>query len=110
MKAQGGDAPKDASAKPGEAPPTLASTGKPKPVKVVFVLKDGKVEMREVKTGIASRTDVEIIEGLADGEKVIEGPYRTLARELQDGQNVKEQKKETPGKGSDSKGPPGGRS
>jgi HlyD family secretion protein len=96
--------------KAGDAPPTLASTGKPKPVKVVFVLKDGKVEMREVKTGIASRTDVEIIEGLADGEKVIEGPYRTLARELQDGQSVKEQKKEVPGKGSDTKGPPGGRS
>jgi HlyD family secretion protein len=96
--------------KAGDAPPTLASTGKPKPVKVVFVLKDGKVEMREVKTGIASRTDVEIIEGLADGEKVVEGPYRTLARELQDGQTVKEQKKDAPGKGSDSKGPQGGRS
>ncbi len=108
MKAEGGEAGKDA--RPGDAPPTLASTGKPKPVKVVFVLKDGKVEMREVKTGIASRTDVEIIEGLAEGEKVVEGPYRTLARELQDGQSVKEQKKDAAGKGSDSKGPPGGRS
>ena len=108
---------KTADAKPGEqkpgadAPPTMASTGKPKPVKVVFVLKDGKVEMREVKIGIASRTDVEIVEGLAEGEKIVEGPYRTLARELQDGQLVKEQKKgQDGGKAADPKGPPGGRS
>src|SRR5207245_8925296 len=38
-------------------PPTKAATGKPKPVKVVFVVdKDGVAQMREVQTGIASRT------------------------------------------------------
>src|SRR5215470_8462873 len=43
-------------------PPTKASTGKPKPVKVVFVVdKAGAAQMREVHTGIASRTDVEIL-------------------------------------------------
>jgi HlyD family secretion protein len=89
--------------------PTMAATGKPKPVKVVFVLKDGKAEMREVKTGIASRTDVEIISGVNEGEQIVDGPYRTLARELQDGQAVKEQEKNSADKG-DQKGPPGGRS
>src|SRR5206468_1652579 len=35
-------------------PPTKAATGKPKPVKVVFVVdKDGVAQMREVQTGIA---------------------------------------------------------
>lgn len=91
-------------------PPTTAATGKPKQVKVVFVVKDGKAEMREVKTGIASRTDVEILEGVNEGEMVVEGPYRVLARELQDGQGVKLQEKEGAGKGGDKKGPPGGRS
>ncbi len=90
------------------APPTAAATGKPKPVKVVFVMKDGKAEMREVKTGIASRTDIEIIEGIKEGEQIVEGPYRTLARELQDGQMIEEQKKDAPGGKHDEKGPRGG--
>ncbi|GAC1340301.1 MAG: efflux RND transporter periplasmic adaptor subunit [Myxococcales bacterium] len=97
------------SAAKAAAPPTVAATGKPRPVKVVFVLKDGKVEMREVKIGIASRTDVEVLEGLAEGETVVEGPYRTLARELTDGQPAKVAKPPT-GKPGAPKGPPGGRS
>jgi HlyD family secretion protein len=89
-------------------PPTKAATGKPKPVKVVFVVdKDGVAQMREVQTGIASRTDVEILGGVNEGETVVDGPYRTLARELQEGQKVKPQK---PGQGAGDKGPPGGRS
>ncbi|HVY45135.1 MAG TPA: efflux RND transporter periplasmic adaptor subunit [Minicystis sp.] len=68
--------------------------GKPKPVKVVFVVgKDNKVVMRPVHPGIASRTDVEIVDGLDEGERIVDGPYRTLARELQDGQTIKEQPK-----------------
>jgi HlyD family secretion protein len=89
-------------------PPTKAATGKPKPVKVVFVVdKDGVAQMREVQTGIASRTDVEVLSGIAEGETVVDGPYRTLARELQEGQKVKPQK---PGQGAGDKGPQGGRS
>jgi HlyD family secretion protein len=92
-----------------DEPPTKAATGKPKPVKVVFVMdKDGNAQMREVHTGIASRTDVEILDGIADGDTVVDGPYRTLARELQEGQKVKPQKKDE--KGGDAKGPQGGRS
>ena len=59
--------------------------------------------MRVVRTGIASRTDVEILEGLSEGETIVNGPYRTLARELQDGQTVKEQPKE--GSGDTGTGP-----
>jgi len=94
--------------KPDE-PPVKAATGKPKPVKVVFVVdKDGNAQMREVHTGIASRTDVEILDGVQEGDTVVDGPYRTLARELQDGQKVKQSK---PGdKAGDKPGPQGGRS
>jgi HlyD family secretion protein len=77
-------------------------------VKVVFVVKDGKAEMREVHTGIASRTDIEILDGINEGEQVVDGPYRTLARELQDGAAVKVQQPK-PGPGGE-KGPQGGRS
>ena len=50
--------------------------------------------MRPVRIGIASRSDVEILDGLAEGETIVEGPYRTLARELEAGQLVKPQDKD----------------
>jgi HlyD family secretion protein len=61
--------------------------------KVVFVV-DGekKAHLRRVRTGIASDTDVEVLDGLKEGEKVVEGPYRTLAKELKDGDSIEEVK------------------
>ncbi len=61
--------------------------------KIVFVVDaDKKVHTRRVKTGISSDTDIEIIEGLTEGEEIIEGPYRTLAKDLKEGDLVEEQK------------------
>ncbi len=65
--------------------------------KIVFVVDaQKKAHLRRVRTGISSDTDVEIIEGLKEGEQVIEGPYRTLAKELKEGDLVEEVK---PGEG-----------
>jgi HlyD family secretion protein len=76
--------------------------GKPKPAKVLFVVgKDDKAEMRVVRTGIASRTDVEILEGVTEGETIVDGPYRTLARELTEGQTVKVQSKDKAAEGEE---------
>jgi HlyD family secretion protein len=63
--------------------------------KVVFVV-DGeqKAHPRRVKTGISSDTDFEVLEGLAEGETIVEGPYRTLAKDLKDGDPVREAKPE----------------
>ena len=71
-------------------PPPSAPAGTPKSKldKVVFVVKDGKVEKRKVATGLSSESQVEIVEGLKEGEEVVEGPYRVLARQLEDGANV----------------------
>jgi HlyD family secretion protein len=72
--------------------------------KIVFVVDaDKKAHLRRVRTGISSDTDVEILEGLKEGEQIVEGPYRTLAKELKEGdtiQDVKpgEGKKHGPGK------------
>jgi len=75
----------DAGAEDGA--PATTPNGKSKLVKVVFVVgKDGKAQMRAVRIGIASRTDVEILDGVGEGETIVDGPYRTLARELEDGQ------------------------
>jgi HlyD family secretion protein len=84
-----------------------APSGKAKPAKVVFVVKDDKAEMRVVQIGIASRTDVEITGGVNEGETIVDGPYRTLARELQDGQSIKVLPKDGPGPGGPGNGPPG---
>ncbi|HEY3351827.1 MAG TPA: efflux RND transporter periplasmic adaptor subunit, partial [Polyangia bacterium] len=56
---------------------------------VVFVLKGGAAARRPVTAGISSDTHLEILDGLAEGEEVVEGPYRVLARELKDGSRVK---------------------
>jgi HlyD family secretion protein len=73
---------------------TPADGGKPAAndeVKVVFVSAAGKVHQRQVTTGISDETHVEIVSGLAPGEKVVTGPYRTM-RELKDGAAVEEGK------------------
>lgn len=61
--------------------------------KVVFVVDaEKRVHPRRVKTGISSDTDIEILEGLQEGDEIIEGPYRTLAKDLKDGDLVEAQK------------------
>jgi len=55
----------------------------------VFVLEDGKAVRKDVKVGISSDSDQEIKTGLAEGEKVISGPFRVL-RKLADGDPVEE--------------------
>jgi HlyD family secretion protein len=65
--------------------------------KVVFVVDpQGKAHVRRVRTGIASETELEVLEGLQEGEQVVEGPYRTLSKDIKDGDRVQELK---PGKG-----------
>jgi HlyD family secretion protein len=99
----------DASAPAAKAPPPApAASGGGGPMKldkVVFVLKDdGTVERRKVTLGLASDSLVEVVSGLSEGEKIVEGPYRVLARELQDGMKVEtEEPPAGPGRG----GPPG---
>ena len=53
----------------------------------VFVVADGKAARRDVKTGISSDSDQEILEGLEAGDTVVTGPFRVL-RHLNDGDPV----------------------
>ena len=73
-------------ASPGSGSATPRS--KRKLDKVVFVIVDGVVHKRIVEVGLSSETHVEIVKGLKPGEVVVEGPYRTLARELTDAMRV----------------------
>lgn len=55
----------------------------------VFVVKEGKAEMIEVKTGIQDNDYIEIASGVTDGLEVITGPYGAVARSLRKGTKVK---------------------
>jgi len=61
----------------------------------VFVMEDGKAVRKDVKVGISSDSDQEIIEGLEQGETVIAGPFRIL-RDMNDGDAVEEKEPEEP--------------
>lgn len=86
--ADGKQPPADGKQPPAAEPPGAAGGGKGKLDKVVFVVEGGKVAHRVVEVGLQSESHVEIVRGLKPGEVVVEGPYRTLARELEDGMPV----------------------
>lgn len=60
----------------------------------VFVINDGVVQLKKVKTGIQDNLNIQILEGLKPGEKVVTGPYNAVSRLLKDGDRVKEVPKE----------------
>ena len=62
--------------------------------RVVFIVKDGKVELREVKTGISDSRYMEIKEGVKEGEEVVSGSYNAIARELNHDMQVQVQPKD----------------
>jgi HlyD family secretion protein len=57
--------------------------------KVVFAVTDGTAHLRRVETGLASENEIEILSGVKEGETIVDGPYKTLAKELADGKAVK---------------------
>jgi HlyD family secretion protein len=57
----------------------------------VFVMEDSKAVRKDVKTGLSSDSDQEILEGLEKGERVISGPFRVL-RHLNEGEEIEELK------------------
>jgi HlyD family secretion protein len=54
----------------------------------VFVVQGDKAVFTPVKTGIMGETDMEITQGLADGQEIVTGSYRTL-RTLKDQARLK---------------------
>ncbi len=61
----------------------------PKPIDVVFAVRDGKAVQVPVKRGISDDSSYEILEGLSEGDEVITGSYKAIARELEQDKKVK---------------------
>jgi HlyD family secretion protein len=76
--------------KPAPTPtPSSSEREAKKDVEGVFVVgKDGKVEFRKVKTGITAELQIEVVDGLVEGDEIVSGPFRAL-RALRIGDRVK---------------------
>ncbi len=59
----------------------------------VYTVAGGKVRFVPIKTGLAGELDIEVQNGLKDGESVISGPFKTL-RTIKEGDRVKEMSEE----------------
>jgi HlyD family secretion protein len=55
----------------------------------VFMNKDGKAFMQEVKTGVQDNTYIEITKGVEEGQEVITGPYRAISKRLKNDDVIK---------------------
>ncbi len=60
----------------------------------VFVVVDGKVKMKFVKTGIQDNMNIQILEGLTQNDKVVASPFRVISKTLKEGDEVKVVSKE----------------
>ena len=54
----------------------------------VFVIIDGMAQFRPVRTGIAGEEHFEVLEGVAEGDSIVAGPYQTI-RDLEEGSAVR---------------------
>lgn len=72
---------------------------------VVFVNEQGVAKMRVVKTGISDYENIEIIEGVKEGEEVVSGPFLAVSKRLEHEDKIKpkEDKKERNGKDKEEK-------
>ncbi len=81
--------------------PTPVGDNKPKDLKGVYVLENGKkVKFVEVTTGITGESDIEITSGVTAGMEVITGPSRIL-KTLKEGSTVKKQENKPGGASND---------
>jgi HlyD family secretion protein len=71
------------------APQSSAETAKQdQEIQGVFVIRNHKAEFVPVSTGIAGTTDIEVVDGLKEGDEIVTGSYKVL-RTMRPGVNVK---------------------
>jgi len=63
---------------PAESGSPTARTAKLEEKEGIFLVQDGKAVFKPVKTGIIGDSDIEMIEGVKDGDEIVIGSYRTL--------------------------------
>lgn len=61
---------------------------------VVFVYSDGVAKMKKVKTGIQDTKNIQITEGVEEGDEIISGPYSIISVKLLNDDKVESKSKE----------------
>ncbi len=72
----------------GPAPKEVLSKDRDKEVQGVFVIRNKKAEFVPVTTGIAGTSDIEVVNGLNEGDEIVTGSYKIL-RTIRSGSGVK---------------------
>jgi HlyD family secretion protein len=83
--------PKPKDAKKSAPPPKLSPAeekARKEEIQGVFVVANGKAVFRKVATGITGATDIEVVDGLKDGEEIVTGTYQVI-RTLKNDTSVK---------------------
>lgn len=70
------------------APDPLAEKALKEEIQGVFVVKSGKAEFHKVDTGITGTTDIEVMDGLKQGDEIVTGTYQVI-RTIRNGAGVK---------------------
>jgi len=68
---------------------TTSPDGATRAKELVFVVDGNKAKMVEVKTSISDFENIEITEGIKEGQEIISGPYFVISKEMKDGDLIK---------------------
>ncbi len=55
-----------------------AEKAKKEELQGVFVIRNGRAVFAQVDTGISGTTDIEVLSGLNDGDRIVTGPYKVI--------------------------------
>ena len=87
-KGQEGGSVHAAAPQPSDSAKTESRKKESKEIQGVFVIRNHKAEFVPVDTGVAGTTDIEVLNGLKEGDEIVTGSYKVL-RTLRPGVNVK---------------------
>ena len=65
-----------------------AEKAKKQELQGVFVIRNGRAEFAQVTTGITGTTDIEVLTGLNEGDRIVTGPYKVI-RTLRNSAKIK---------------------
>jgi len=59
-------------------PPAAGKDKKKEEIQGVFLIANKKAQFRKVTTGITGASDIEVLDGLQEGQEIITGSYKVL--------------------------------
>jgi HlyD family secretion protein len=65
----------------------VSRSSRPETEEGVYAVKNGKLEFKKVKTGLAGELMIEVLQGPTTGEEIVTGPFKVL-RQVKEGDRV----------------------